>query len=110
MVLFLRTEPMTSAPLSPPELILYEEFDVVLEVAVVIVVVIDNTKTVGEDPHLHGSIGTAGKDVVGGSHLDLHDPCPEVPEQRLASMLVGEGVECSLCGEAPNLGSPEGNV
>lgn len=79
----------------------YVEFDIVLEV--VLVVAIGNAEAVGEDPHLHGAVGAAGEDVIGRSHLNLHDSCPEVPEQRLASVLVGEGVERALGGEAPNL-------
>lgn len=62
-----------------------------------------NTEAVGEDPHLHGAVGAAGEDVIGWSHLDLHDSCPEVPEERLAGVLVGEGVERALGGQAPNL-------
>lgn len=68
-----------------------------------VVVVIDNTEAVGEDPHLHGSVGAAGEDVVGRSHLDLHDARAEVPEQRLASVFIWEGVEGTLRGQAPNL-------
>lgn len=71
----------------------------------VVVVVGDNTEAVGEDPHLHGSVSAAGEDVIGRSHLNLHDTCAEVPEQWLASVFVGEGVERTLCGQAPNLGS-----
>lgn len=82
---------------------LYDELDIVLEVAVVVVVVVDHTEAVGEDPHLHGSVGATGEDVTGRSHLDLHDTRPEVPEQRLASMFVWEGVERTLCGQAPDL-------
>lgn len=66
-----------------------------------------NAEAVGEDPHLHGSVGAAGKDVIGRSYLDLHDSCPEVPEERLASVLVGEGVEWALSGQAPNLRSAD---
>lgn len=62
-----------------------------------------NAEAVGEDPHLHGAVGAAGEDVVGRSHLDLHDSRAQVPEQRLASVLVGEGVERALSGQAPNL-------
>lgn len=71
-----------------------------------VVVVIDNTEAVGEDPHLHGSVSAAGEDVIGWSHLDLHDASAEVPEQRLASVLIGEGVEWTLSGQAPNLWGP----
>lgn len=84
---------------------LYDELDVILEVAMVVVVV-DNTEAVWEDPHLHGSVGATREDVVGRSHLDLHDAGAEVPEQRLASVLVGKGVERTLCGQAPDLGGP----
>lgn len=70
------------------------------------VVVVDNTVAVGKDPHLHGSVCTAGKDVIGGSHLDLHDTRTEVPEQRLAGVFIWEGVEETLRGQAPNLRSP----
>lgn len=84
---------------------LYDELDIVLEVAMV-VVVIDNTEAIGEDPHLHGSVGAAGEDVIGWSHLDLHDTRAKVPEQRLASVLVGKGVERTVCGQTPNLESP----
>lgn len=73
-----------------------------------VVVVVDNTVTVGEDPHLHGSVGTAGEDVIGRPHLDLHDARAEVPEQRLASVLAGEGVERTLCGQTPDLQSRGG--
>lgn len=66
-----------------------------------------NAEAVGEDPHLHGSVSAAGEDVIGWSHLDLHDSCPQVPEQRLASVLVREGVERALSGEAPNLRSAD---
>lgn len=62
-----------------------------------------NAEAVGEDPHLHGAVGAAGEDVIGRSHLDLHHPRPQVPEQRLASVLVGEGVERGLSGQAPDL-------
>lgn len=68
-----------------------------------VVVVTDNTEAVGEDPHLHGSVGAAGKDVIGRSHLDLHDPRAQVPEERLAGVFAGKGVERTLCGQAPNL-------
>lgn len=70
------------------------------------VVVIDNIEAVGEDPHLHGSVGAAGEDVVVRPHLDLHDARAEVSEQRLARVFVWKGVERTLCGQAPNLGSP----
>lgn len=83
---------------------LYDELDIVLEVAVVVVVV-DNTVAVGEDPHLHGSVGAAGEDVIGRPHLNLHDARAEVPEQRLASVLAGESVEWTLCGQTPDLQS-----
>lgn len=66
-----------------------------------------NAEAVGEDPHLHGSVGAAGEDVIGRSHLDLHDSGPEVPEERLAGVLVGEGVERALSGQAPNLWSAD---
>lgn len=85
---------------------LYDELDVILEVAMVVVVVVDNTEAVREDPHLHGSVGAAREDVIGRSHLDLHDAGAEVPEQRLASVLVGKGVERTLCGQAPDLERP----
>lgn len=87
---------------------LYDELDVILEVAMVVVVVVDNTEAVREDPHLHGSVGAAREDVIGRSHLDLHDAGAEVPEQRLASVLVGKGVERTLRGQAPDLESPGG--
>lgn len=67
------------------------------------VVVINNAEAVGEDPHLHGPVGATGEDVIGRSHLDLHDTRAEVPEQRLASVFVGKGVERTLCGQVPNL-------
>lgn len=86
-------------------LVSYVEFDIVLEVF--LVVALGNKKAVGKDPHLHGSVGAAGEDVIGWSHLDLHDSCPEVPEQRLPSVLVGEGVERALSREAPNLRSAD---
>lgn len=70
-------------------------------------VVVDNTEAVGEDPHLHGPVGATGEDVIGRPHLDLHDTRAEVPEQRLAGVFVWKGVEQTLCGQAPNLGSPE---
>lgn len=79
----------------------YEEFDTVLEV--ILVVAMGNAEAAGEDPHLHGAVGATGEDVIGRPHLDLHDSCAEVPEQRLASVLVGEGVERALSGQAPNL-------
>lgn len=79
----------------------YVEFDTVLEV--ILVVAMGNAEAVGEDPHLHGAVGAAGEDVIGRSHLDLHDSRAEVPEQRLASVLVGEGVERALRAEAPDL-------
>lgn len=41
--------------------------------------------------------------MVGRSHLDLHHARPQVPEQRLAGVFVGEGVEETLSGEAPHL-------
>lgn len=87
---------------------LYEELDVALEVAVVVVVVVvvsDGAEAVGEDPHLHGAVGAAREDVVGGPHFDLHDAGAQVPEERLASVLVGEGVERTLRGHAPDLQS-----
>lgn len=83
---------------------LYDELDVVLEVAVVVVV--HNAEAVGEDPHLHGPVCAAGEDVVGRPHLDLHDARAEVPEDRLARVLVREGVEDALRGQAPDLRSP----
>lgn len=70
-----------------------------------VVVVIGDTEAVGEAPHLHGSVGAAGEDVIGRSHLDLHDTRAEVPEHGLASVFVGKGVEQTLCGQAPDLGS-----
>lgn len=81
---------------------LYDEVHVVLEVAVVVVVVVD-TEAVRQDPHLHGSVGAAGEDMIGRSHLDLHDPRAQVPEQRLAGVFVGKGVEETLCGQTPDL-------
>lgn len=84
---------------------LYEELDVVLEVAVVVVVVTDDAEAVGQDAHLHGSVCAAREDVVGGAHLDLHDTRAEVPEERLAGVLIGEGVERRLRGHTPDLGS-----
>lgn len=48
-----------------------------------VVVVVDNTVTVGEDPHLHGSVGTAGEDVIGRPHLDLHDARAEVDRKSV---------------------------
>ena len=72
-----------------------------------VVVIIDDTEAVGDDPHLHGSVGAAGEDVIGRSHLDLHDTRAEVPEQRLASVFIWKGVERTLCSQAPDLGSPE---
>lgn len=69
----------------------------------ILAVALGNAEAVGEDPHLHGAVGPAGEDVIGGPHLELHDSCAEVPEERLASVLVGEGVERALSGEAPNL-------
>lgn len=83
----------------------YVEFDIALDFF--LVVAMGNAEAVGEDPHLHGSVGAAGEDVIGWSHLDLHDSCPEVPEERLAGVLVGEGVERALSGEAPNLRSTD---
>lgn len=68
-----------------------------------VVVVIGDTEAVGQDPHLHGSVGAAGEHVIGRSHLDLHDARAEVPEQRLASVLVWKRVERTLCGQAPDL-------
>lgn len=41
--------------------------------------------------------------MVGGPHFDLHDAGAKVPEERLASVLVGEGVERTLRGHAPDL-------
>lgn len=81
---------------------LYDESDIVLHVAV-IVVIIDHTEAVGEDPHLHGSVSAAGEDVASWPHLDLHDTRAEVSEQRLAGMFVRKGVEETLCDQAPNL-------
>lgn len=80
--------------------LLDDELDVVLEV---VVVVVDDAEAVGEDPHLHGAVGAAGEDVIGRAHLDLHDARAEVPEQRLAGVLVGEGVEGALRGQTPDL-------
>lgn len=68
-----------------------------------VVVVVRNAEAVWEDPHLHGSIGTAGEDVVSWSHLDLHHTRAEVPEQRLASVFIWKGVEETVRGQAPNL-------
>lgn len=65
--------------------------------------VVVDTEAVGEDPHLHGPVGAAGEDVIGRPDLDLHDARAEVPEQRLASVFVGEVVERTLCGQAPDL-------
>lgn len=79
---------------------LYDELDVVLDVAVVVT---DDAEAVGEDPHLHGPVGATGEDVIGRSNLDLHDTRAEVPEQRLASVFIREGVEWTLCGQVPNL-------
>lgn len=73
---------------------LYDELDV----TVVVVVVIGYAEAVGEDPHLHGPVSTAGEDVIGRSHLDLHDAGAQVPEERLASVFVGKVVERTLCG------------
>lgn len=69
----------------------------------------DGAEAVGEDPHLHGAVGAAREDVVGGPHFDLHDAGAQVPEERLASVLVGEGVERTLRGHAPDLQSREGD-
>lgn len=66
-------------------------------------VVVRNAEAVREDPHLHGTVGTAGEDVVSWSHLELHHTRAEVSEQRLASVLVGKGVEEAMRGQAPNL-------
>lgn len=81
-----------------------DELDIVLDVAVVIV--IDNTEAVGEDPHLHGSVSTTGEDVIGRSHLYVHDARAEVPEKWLPCVFVWEGVEETLCAQAPNLRRP----
>lgn len=83
---------------------LYDELDIILDVA--IAVVTDNTEAVGEDPHLHGPVSATGEDVIGRSHLNLHDTSSQVPEQRLASMFVREGVEWTLRGQVPNLKNP----
>lgn len=82
---------------------LYDELHVALHVAVVVVVVADGAEAVGEGPHLHGAVGAAGEHVIGRRHLHLHDARAEVPEQRLASVFVGEGEEQRLRGQAPNL-------
>lgn len=98
--------------LLPPSC-LYEELDITLEVTMVVVVVVvvivvsDGVEAVGEDPHFHGAVGAAREDVVGRPHFDLHDAGAQVPEERLASVLVGEGVERTLRGHAPNLQSGE---
>lgn len=47
--------------------------------------------------------------MVGRPHFNLHDASAQVPEERLASMLVGEGVEGTLGGQAPDLQSREGD-
>lgn len=74
----------------------------------ILVVAMGDAEAVGEDPHLHGAVGAAGEDVIGRSHLDLHDAGAQVPEERLASVLVGEGVERTLRGQAPNLPNGRG--
>lgn len=66
-------------------------------------VVVRNAEAVREDPHLHGTVGAAGEDVVSWSHFELHHTCAEVPEQRLASVFVGKGVKEAMRGQAPNL-------
>ena len=81
---------------------LYDELDVAPEVAVVIVVGGD-VVAVGQDPHLHGAVGAAREDVIGGPRLQLHDARAQVAEQRLARVLAGEVVEQSLVGQAPDL-------
>lgn len=86
---------------------LNDELDVVLEVAVVVVV---DAEAVGDDPHLHGPVGAAGEDVVGQSHLDLHDARAQVPEERLAGVFVWKRVERRLRGQAPNLYGPLGGA
>lgn len=63
-----------------------------------VVVVVVDTEAVREDPHLHGSVGAAGEDVIGRPHLDLHDARAQVPEQRLAGVFVGKSVEEILRG------------
>lgn len=69
----------------------------------------DGGEAVGEDPHFHGAVSAAREDVVGGPHFDLHDAGAQVPEERLASVLVWEGVERTLRGHAPDLQSREGD-
>lgn len=68
-----------------------------------VVVAADDAEAVGEVPHLHRSVGAAGEDVIGRPHLDLHDARAQVPEQRLAGVFVGEGVEQTLGGQVPHL-------
>lgn len=86
---------------------LYEELDVVPGVAVAAV---HHAEAVGKAPHLHGPVGATGEDVVGWSHLDLHHARPEVPEQRLAGVFVGEGVEETLRGQTPHLNTCDENT
>lgn len=79
---------------------LNDKLDVIFEVAVVIV---DRTVAIRQDPHLHGTVGAAGEDVIGRSRLDLHDAGAQVPEERLTSMFIRKVVNKGLCGQAPDL-------
>lgn len=74
------------------------------------VVVADHAEAVGQDPHLHGAVGAAGEDVIGRPHLDLHDARAQVPEERLAGVFAGEGVERTLRGQAPDLEGRRGSL
>ncbi|KAG7237539.1 hypothetical protein INR49_032156 [Caranx melampygus] len=56
----------------------------------------------GQREH-HAESKAGGKDMIGRSHLDLHDARAQVPEQRLAGVFVWKGVEETLRGQTPNL-------
>lgn len=62
-----------------------------------------NVVAVGKDPHLQGSVGSAGEDPVTWTGFDLHHPSADVSEYGLFSVLGAEGVHETVTRELPDL-------
>lgn len=62
-----------------------------------------NVVAVGKDPHLQGSVGSAGEDPVTGAGFDLHHSSTDVSEYGLFSVFGAEGVHETVTCQLPDL-------
>lgn len=53
---------------------------------------LDAADAVRQDSHLHGTVRSAGEEVIGRARFDLHDARAEVAEEGLAGVFVAKSV------------------